>query len=174
MIGSVLLHILRFALLMLLQVLVLDHLDLANGYMVPYLYVLFLLMLPFELPAWLTLLIGAFTGLVMDLFSSTPGMHMSACLVMVYGRIHLLRLLAPREGYEFGMQPSVPSMGIAWFLTYAGVLILLHHIWLFYVELLRFDRFFGTFLRAVLSASFTLVLVLLTQFITALPDRVRS
>ncbi len=174
MIGSVLLHILRFALLMLLQVLVLDHLDLANGYMVPYLYVLFLLMLPFELPAWLTLLIGAFTGLVMDLFSSTPGMHMSACLVMVYGRIHLLRLLAPREGYEFGMQPSVPSMGIAWFLTYAGVLILLHHIWLFYVELLRFDRFFGTFLRAVLSASFTLVLVLLTQFLTARPERDRA
>ncbi|MBL0127221.1 MAG: hypothetical protein IPP83_07120 [Flavobacteriales bacterium] len=40
---------------MLLQVLVLDHLDIANGWMVPYLYPLFLLMLPFELPAWASL-----------------------------------------------------------------------------------------------------------------------
>lgn len=173
MIGTVLINILRFALLMLLQVLVLDHLDVANGYMVPYLYVLFLLMLPFELPEWLTLLIGAFTGLVMDAFSSTPGMHMSACVVMLYARIHLLRLLAPREGYEFGMRPSVPSMGIAWFITYAGLLILLHHLWLFYVELFRFDRFFGTFLRALLSSAFTLVLVLLAQFLTSRPDRER-
>jgi rod shape-determining protein MreD len=174
MIGAILLQVLRFALLLLLQVMILDHLDVANGYMVPYLYVLFLLMLPFELPEWTTLLLGASTGLVMDLFSSTPGMHMSACVVMTYGRIHLLRLLAPREGYEFGMRPTIPSMGLAWFVTYAGVLILLHHLWLFNVELLRLDRSLGTLLRAILSATFTLVLALLAQFLTARPSRDRA
>ena len=167
MIGTIGSNLLRFVVLVLLQVLVLDHLDVANGYMVPYLYVLFLLMLPFELPEWSTLLIGAATGLVMDTFGSTPGMHMSACTVMMFARIQLLRLLAPREGYEYGMRPSVPAMGVAWFLTYASVLILIHHLWLFYVELFRFERFFGTFLRALLSAVFTLFLVMLAQFLTA-------
>lgn len=167
MIGTIGSNLLRFIILVLLQVLVLDHLDVANGYMVPYLYVLFLLLLPFELPEWSTLLIGAATGLVLDTFSSTPGMHMSACTVMVFARIHLLRLLAPREGYEYGMRPTVSGMGLAWFLTYASVLILIHHLWLFHVELFRFDRFFGTLLRAVLSTAFTLVLSLLTQFLTA-------
>ena len=81
MITTIGANLLRFMVLLLLQVLVLDHLDVANGYMVPYLYVLFLLMLPFELPEWITLPIGAFTGLVLDTFSSTPGMHMSACVV---------------------------------------------------------------------------------------------
>ena len=90
MIGTIGSNLLRFVVLVLLQVLVLDHLDVANGYMVPYLYVLFLLMLPFELPEWSTLLIGAATGLVMDTFGSTPGMHMSACTVMMFARIHLL------------------------------------------------------------------------------------
>ncbi|MEZ4737810.1 MAG: hypothetical protein R2818_00220 [Flavobacteriales bacterium] len=52
MIVTVLANLQRFILLVLLQVLVLDHLDVANGFMVPYLYVLFLLMLPIELPAW--------------------------------------------------------------------------------------------------------------------------
>ena len=174
MITTIGANLLRFMVLVLLQVLVLDHLDVANGYMVPYLYVLFLLMLPFELPEWTTLPIGAATGLVLDTFSSTPGMHMSACVVMMFARIQLLRLLAPREGYEYGMRPTIPAMGITWFITYAGVLILVHHLWLFFVELFRFERFFSTFFRAVLSGVFTLVLVLLAQFLTTRPSRDRS
>ncbi|HRH67876.1 MAG: hypothetical protein JNL43_15655 [Flavobacteriales bacterium] len=173
MILTVLANLLRFLLLMLLQVLVLDHLDVANGFMVPYLYVLFLLMLPIELPAWAHLSTGAATGLVMDLFSSTPGMHMSACVVMMYARGNLLRLLAPREGYEFGMRPTLPRMGMAWYLTYAGLLILIHHLWLFFIELHRFDSFFSTFFRAVLSAVFTFGLCLLAQFLTTSPERGR-
>lgn len=173
MIATVLANLLRFAVLVLLQVLVLDHLDVAYGFVVPYLYILFLLMLPIELPAWAQLVTGALTGLVMDLFSSTPGMHMSACVVMMYARLNLLRLLAPREGYEFGMRPTIPRMGLAWFLTYAGLLIAIHHLWLFFIELHRFDSFFSTFLRALLSAAFTLALCLLTQFLTSSPDRGR-
>lgn len=173
MIATVLANILRFLLLILLQVLVLDHLDVAYGFVVPYLYILFLLMLPIELPAWAQLVTGALTGLVMDLFSSTPGMHMSACVVMMYARLNLLRLLAPREGYEFGMRPTIPRMGLAWFLTYSGLLIMIHHLWLFFIELHRFDSFFGTFFRAVLSAAFTLALCLLAQFLTSSTDRGR-
>lgn len=157
----------RFVLLLLLQVLLLDRVDLANGWLVPYLYVLFLIMLPFELPAWAGLLIGAATGLVMDVFASTPGMHMSASVLLMFVRKHLLRLIAPRDGYEFGMHPTVPSMGLAWFATNAGVLIAVHHLWLFFVELHRFDAFFGTLLRAVLSAAFTLGLCLLAQLLTS-------
>lgn len=173
MIATVLANLLRFVVLVLLQVLVLDHLDVAYGFAVPYLYILFLLMLPIELPAWAQLVTGALTGLVMDLFSSTPGMHMSACVVMMYARLNLLRLLAPREGYEFGMRPTIPRMGLAWFLTYAGLLIAIHHLWLFFIELHRFDSFFSTFFRAMLSALFTLALCLLTQFLTSSPDRGR-
>ena len=174
MIATILANVLRFMALMLLQVLVLDHLDIANGWMVPYLYLLFLLMLPFELPASASLLIGAVTGLVMDLFSNTPGMHMSACVIMIFVRLRWLRLIAPREGYEFGMRPTVPRMGLVWFVTYAGVLILVHHLWLFFVEIHRFDSFFTTFLRAVLSAAFTLGLCLLAQFLTSREERSRT
>lgn len=173
MIATVLANVLRFLLLLVLQVLVLDHLDVAHGLVVPYLYVLALLMLPFELPAWAALLIGAATGLIMDTFGSTPGMHMSACVVMMYARIHLLALIAPREGYEYGLSATVPSMGITWYLTYSGLLILLHHLWLFFVELHSFDRFFGTFLRALLSAIATLGLCILAQFLTSRPVRGR-
>jgi rod shape-determining protein MreD len=163
MIGTILSNLLRFALLVLLQALVLDHLDLAHGWVVPYLYVLFLLMLPLELPDWATLLVGAITGLVMDLFTSTPGMHTSACVVMAYVRTWMLRLLRPRDGYEFGRQATIGDMGIAWWLTFAGVLILAHHLWFFFVEVYRFSDLGSTLLRSLLSAVFTLALCLLSQ-----------
>lgn len=166
MIGSAITNLGRFAVLILLQVMVVDHLRLAGIWIVPYLYVLFLLMLPFELPAWGGLLIGAATGLTMDLFNSTPGMHMSACVLMMYARKRLLRLMAPRDGYEFGMRPTVPGMGLAWFATNAGVLIAIHHLWLFFVELHRFDAFFSTLGRALLSTIATLGLCLLAQLLT--------
>ena len=173
MIITVLANIQRFILLLLLQVLVLDHLDVANGYVVPYLYVLFLLMLPIELPAWAQLTIGAITGLTLDFFSSTPGMHMSACVLMMFVRINLLHLLAPREGYEFGSRATLPRMGFAWYLTYAGILISVHHLWLFLVEVHRFDGFFSTLFRAFCSAVFTFGLCLLAQFLTASAERDR-
>ncbi len=174
MIASVLAHLLRFTVLILIQVLVLDHLDVANGQMVPYLYVLFLLMLPFDLPAWALLLIGAATGLTMDAFASTPGMHMGACTVMMFLRIFLVDLIAPREGYEFGMKPTLASMGMAWYLTYAGALIMGHHAWLFLIEMYRFDNFLSTMGRILLSTVFTLVLCLLAEFLTARPKRGRA
>ncbi len=173
MIGKVIANIVRFLLLVLLQALVLDQLDLANGWLVPYLYVLFLLMLPFELPDWAQLLVGFFAGMVMDLFSSTPGMHTSACVLMAFLRIWMLRLLRPRDGYDHTRSPTIADMGIAWWSTFAAVLVLVHHLWLFFVEIYRFDEFGATLLRASLSAVFTLALCMLVQTLFTRASRSR-
>lgn len=159
-------HILSFIVLVLLQALVLDHLDLANGWVVPYLYVLFLIALPFDTPPWATLLLGFALGMAMDFFSSTPGMHASACTVMAFARIWMLRLLEPRDGYDTGKRPVVQHMGIRWYMAFAGTLVVVHHLWLFVVEVYRFDDFPTTFVRALMSAAATLVLCLLAQALT--------
>ena len=108
MIGTIAANVVRIFGLVLLQALVIDRLDVANGWITPYLYVLGLLMLPFETPPWATLLIGFATGYVMDLFSNTPGLHTSACTVLAFGRPFALRLVEPRDGYEFGRRPNYP------------------------------------------------------------------
>ncbi len=166
MIATVIANVLRFMLLVLLQALVIDHIDLMNGWVVPYLYVLFIIMLPVDTPTWAVLLIGFVTGSVMDFFSSTPGMHAGACVMMSYARVFMLRALAPREGYDRSMRPTIPQMGLAWFMTFAGVLVLVHHLWLFFIEVFRFQHFFSTLFRAVLSTAATLVLCLLAQALT--------
>lgn len=167
MIALVRNHILGFIFLVLLQTLVLDQLDLANGWVVPYLYVLFIIALPFDTPPWATLLLGFTLGMAVDMFSSTPGMHASATVLMAWARLFMLRILAPRDGYDHDSRPNVADMGITWYTTFAGLLILIHHIWLFFVEVYRFDDFFSTLLRALMSAVATLLLCLLAQALTS-------
>lgn len=156
----------RFILLVLLQGLILNDSHLFQGMAVPFLYVFFLLMLPPETPRWLELMIGLACGLAIDMFTNTIGMHASACVLLTYLRPFVLKGIAPRDGYEFGMRPTISDMGAVWFVKYALVLIFMHHLWLFFLEVYSFSGFFNTVLRAVLSTVFTFVLVLLSQYLT--------
>ena len=164
MIGTLAGNIGRFAIFILLQALVLNNIRL-GGYFNPYAYIFILLALPLELPRWANLLTGALVGLTLDLITRTPGMHATACIFLGYVRPVLLRLLAPREGYEFGTTPTIRDMGIAWYLTYAGILTLLHHLFLFMVEAFSFDLFWFTLSKALLSSLLTLLLLVVFQFL---------
>lgn len=173
MIGTITSNIARFLVLLLLQVLVLDHMDLANGWITVYLYVLFILMLPFETPQWAVLLIGFVTGCVVDHFTNTPGLHASATVLLAFARHYVLRLLAPREGYEFGSRPNIPHMGPNWFMAYAGILVLVHHLWLFFAEMATFSDMFHTLARVLVSTAATVVLCLLAQALATSSVRAR-
>ncbi len=155
---------LRFVILIIFQVLVLNNVEL-GGFINPYLYVFFILMLPLETPGWLLLLLSFLMGISIDLFENTAGMHASACVFMAFCRPYLLRLISPREGFDRGSKITIQKFGINWFLTYAGIMIFLHHFALFYLEVFRFSSFFSTLLRVILSSVFTLLLVVITQYL---------
>jgi hypothetical protein len=73
--------------------------------------------------------------------------------------------MSPREGYDITLKPTVDDMGLQWYITYAGSLILIHHFFFFYLEVFRFSEFFRTFLKVILSSIGTFVLVYLMQFL---------
>lgn len=158
-------NILRFGILILFQGLILNQVTLLGGQMLPMLYVLAILMLPIETPVWLVLIVSFLTGACIDVFSNTLGMHISASLLLGFLRWPVLRLLAPREGYEIGVQPRIDALGLTWFISYAGILILIHHFWLFYLEIFRLSQFFSTLMRVLLSTGFTLLLAVLVQYL---------
>lgn len=83
-----------------------------------------------------------FLGFSIDVFSKTPGMHTSATVFMSFLRPLVLKTISPRDGYEPGTFPRVYYYKSIWFLKYAGLLILAHHFFLFYVEVFRFEEFF--------------------------------
>jgi hypothetical protein len=112
--------------------------------------------------AWV-ILTAFIVGMIVDMFYNTMGMNAAACVFMAYCRPWVLSIYAPNGEYEATAKPTIQSMGLTWMVSYAGTLILLHHLVLFFIEALTFASFFSTFLKVILSGIITLVLILLSQ-----------
>ncbi len=164
MLNEIIRNIIRFMLLVLVQVLIIKNIELGR-FINPFIYVLFIIILPFETPRLVLLFSSFILGFTIDMFYDTGGMHAAACVFMAFVRPGILKLFSPRDGYEFGTQPTVQYLGVPWFLSYAGILIFLHHVVLFYIEIFRFSEFFSTFFRVVVSSIFTILLVITTQYL---------
>jgi hypothetical protein len=174
MIGSVARNILRILFLVLLQGLVVNRLDLWQGYVLPAVYLFALFMLPVNTPRVLLLLIGFATGALVDAFTNTLGLHASAALLVAFLQPTVQRFLAPRDGYEPGQRPTIKELGLTWYIAYAGILILVHHTWLFFIELMRFTPFFLTLGKILLSSLATLTLLVLGQYLIYSPSERRN
>ncbi len=157
-------NIIRFLLLVLFQVLVLDQVSL-GGYVIPYVYVLFILLLPFDIPKSLLLILAFGTGLTIDFFGNTLGLHAAALVFLAFARPGVLRFYFKKIEYLPGEEPSIVKLGFGGFLKYSVTLIFLHHLVLFYLETFSFHNFFFTlnhvFVNSLASEIGVMILVML-------------
>ena len=153
----------RFFFLILFQVLILNNIHL-GGYINPYFYIYFILLLPFATPSWAVLLASFFLGLGVDIFTNTPGLNAAACVLMGFMRPFVIRMISSGGEDQIGLEPSLKNQGIKWFLYYSIILIVIHHTALFYIEIFRFSEFFRTFFRVLLSSAFTLIIVMISEY----------
>ncbi len=161
---TVLFNVLRFFSLILFQVLVLNYVNL-GGYVNPYFYIYFILLLPFNVSNWLLLLSSFFLGIGIDLFTNTIGLNAAACVMMAFFRPLVIKAISSGPESLIGETPSLHNQGLKWFLYYAIILIMIHHFTLFYLEIFRINEFFLTLIRVVFSALFTLLLVIMTEYV---------
>lgn len=164
MINDIIKNTIRFIVLILLQVLIVQNIHL-GAYIILFPYLLFILLLPFETPKLTVLFICFITGLTIDIFYDSAGLHAATCTLIGFARYYILKLLSPREGYDSGLTPTIQSMGPVWFITYAGIIVFIHHLFFFYLEIFRFNEFFRTLLRVILSSIGTLSLIYIIQFL---------
>ncbi|MEA3505713.1 MAG: rod shape-determining protein MreD [Bacteroidota bacterium] len=158
------LNILRFIVLVLLQVLVLNSINI-NGYIDPYLYVYFVLLLPFDVKPWVLLLISFVLGATIDVFSNTAGIHAAATTFMAFMRPSIIRLLSRKQNYDSDIKPGIRDMGLGWFYKYSLLLIFMHHAALFGLEAFKLNTPMMLLYRISLSAAITLVLVIIGQYL---------
>ena len=159
----------RFALIMLLQVLVLNKITLRwwvepYGFpiFIPYVYPLFVLLLPFETPIWAMLILGFITGSSVDTFMNTGGIHACATVLIAYLRINVLTALLPKNLSEYPNQsPSIKNIGWMPFLVYSGFLILIHHIVFFSIELWSFTNISYLLLKIGASVVTSMVFIVI-------------
>ena len=149
----------------LLQILFLNNITVSQLGITPFVYVVAILLMPFETPSWFSLLFAFFLGLSIDIFSDTGGMHAFSLVFAVVLRPIAIRLVEPRKGYELSDRPGVFGLGFKWFLNYMLMLLAVHHISFFLLDNFSFSLFISGFLSLIFTYIFSAVLILLSQFL---------
>ena len=160
----ILTNLVRFVSLVFLQVFLLKNFTLYN-ISTPYLYIMFILLLPFEIPNVLLFALAFIMGITIDAFYDTPGLHAAACVVLALVRVLFISITVQKDGFDNEPEPTLSMMGFRWFFTYALILTLVHHFFLFNLEVFRFSEIPYTLSRFVLSSIFTVFLMLLSGFL---------
>lgn len=158
-------HITRFFTLVAFQVFILNNIQ-VSGYINPYVYILFILLLPPKLPKAMVLMLGFLMGFTMDVFADSYGIHTTATVLLAYVRPSILSLVSVKGGEDLEAI-SIKQLKFGRFFTYSGLLCLIHHFTLFYLEAFRLNEFFATFGRAFISTAISLMLILLVESLRA-------
>ncbi len=146
--------------LVFVQVLLLNNV-LLGGYASPQVYVLFVLMLPVNVPGWLLLFSSFALGLVVDAFSDSLAIHTAATVFMAFCRPAMIRFFTGNMVLQGQEIPSFSIFGSFSLILYSLVLIFLHHISLFFLEVFNFGEFVQTLSRIIISTGLTLVFVII-------------
>lgn len=162
--NKTVLQIIRFVVLVLLQVLVINHIRL-GGYVHPYIYLIFIMLLPFSTPKWQLLVLGFVLGLTVDLFTGTPGLHAGATTLMAFCRPFIISLISGNQKFENIHEPNLGQLDGMWFFRYVLCLVLVHHFALFFLESFSFRLIGQVLLRILLSVPVSVFLIMMILFI---------
>jgi hypothetical protein len=159
-------NILRLALFTLVQVYVLDKIPHLHRFIVPYIYFLFVLWLPFSIPRLGLLALGFLSGLLLDYFKMTPGLHTAACVLVAYARPFVINLMIAKDTSEFNYhEPSPHGMGWGPYMVYALILTLLHHTYLTVLEWLQFGTFLHLLIKIAATTAISMLLILTVELL---------
>ncbi len=157
-------NIVRFVLLVLAQVFIFNKIQ-VSGYINPQVYILFILMLPYEIAGFWLLTLAFMAGLSVDFFMHTPGMHAAASVFLAFLRPGTIRLVGKKDDLEPLQYPNIRDSGAGWFLAYTLILVFMHHLFLFYLEVFRFSEFFQTLLKILINTALTTLVILMIQYL---------
>jgi hypothetical protein len=77
----------------------------------------------------------------------------------------LLNLISFGRDFNNDDSPDMKNLGVDWFISYALVMILIHHSTIFFLEVFRWNEIGTTLLRILYSSMATLILVVLSQLL---------
>ena len=157
-------NILLFLGLVFLQVMIFDNLRLGL-FIHPYVYVLYIMLLPFETPRWSLIINGFVIGMVIDIFNGTPGLNAAATVLMAYLRPNVINVTTRKSDIEGKTAPSVSEMGLPWFMPYAVLLLVIHNYTLFMLEAFSIHLIGLVLLGTLLSVIFSTIVIVLIIYI---------
>ena len=163
MINQIPINLLRFIFLLLAQLLIFSNVNFSS-FINPYVFPLFILLLPFETPRWLLMLLGFSAGFALDVFLGSMAMHAAAGLLIGYSRPFLISIITPK-GTEFEISPNVYAQGLTWFVVYLGVATTVYLTFYFLMEAATFLNLFFLILKVILSVIMSVAFMLIFLYL---------
>ncbi len=165
--SSLIKYIFISLLLIALQLLVFNQVILRIGqyFFIPYVYILAIMLFPFETKQEQILPAAFFIGLIIDILSGTLALHTAASVVIAFFRRNILTLIAPRMGYTQGTLPSYLFYGIGWFVKYALIMTFVHHFWFYLWDVFSLKLFPLIIYKSVINALYSTVMIVLLHYV---------
>ena len=164
--NNVVANLLRFFVLLLVQVAICQHISLF-GYMTPALFLLALYLLPLEMPLSLQYVIGFATGFVTDAFAHTLGVSSFACTLLMFLRPYIVRMLNGANNVKFeNIDRPVPGVkDFRWVFLYTLTLTSIYEVVAVLLETMTFKNFGHTLLVIVGNTLFSVFVILCIEYI---------
>ena len=162
---EILILISLFLLYLILQILVVRNLVLFD-YGFCFVYVACILLMPNDFSQTWLLLLAFATGVIVDTFYNTLGIHAAATVLMAFLRPLVIRVQMSQRIQEARLVFTLQELGFAEFFRYVFILVIIHHSALFLIEAGSLSLLLPTIVRTVASALFTTLTITLIQFFT--------
>jgi len=121
------------------------------------------------------LVIGFITGLSLDYFTQTPGLHAAACLLIAYIRPFVINLLLPKDSTEFNYrEPSPRTLGWTPYGIYVLTLTVFHHGYMLFLEWLSFGSLLTFLIKLFATTGISLLLIFTAELLFPRKMRYRT
>ena len=157
--SRVWINIAVFLVLILAQVLICNHIMLFNVAMV-FIFIYVIITLPMDLNTNWLLTWAFFGGLMVDLFSDTPGVNAMASTLLAMTKRPVLFAYIPRDDRTKNIVPSLYNLGFSVFGKYLLTMSAIYSVLVFTIEYFNFAAVKDIVIMSASSAAFTFLVLL--------------
>lgn len=148
----------------LVQVLLLKNLALF-GVAFCFIYLVAILSFPLNIRHFSLILTSFLVGLTIDVFYDTLGLHASAATLLAFIRPYWIKAIGPNGGYDDNAKPTLPEMGLGWYISYSLPLVFIFSIAFFVADQWGTGGFVGVLNKSLFSSIFTVIMAIIVQLL---------
>ena len=153
---------LLFVICIILQVLIFNPVALFNVAF-PIFFIYFIIRLPMDIKLSLLFSLAFFLGLIIDIFSDTPGVNALACTLIAAVRQPIFFAYVDKDDYTRHLIPSVTSLGLAQYSKYLLSFVAIYSLLVFIIEYFSFADVQTLVVMVIASSLLTFIILLATD-----------
>ena len=149
----------RFIGLVLLQVLVLNHVNLL-GYLNPMVYIVWVVLFPIRKNQSFFLILSFLLGLSIDFFSDSGGINAAATLFIAFVRLPILKIVLKKTDFDY-LLFNLRAISFGKAFLFISILTVIHHFIVFSLSYFNLNSLLIIISNTILTSIITIILSIL-------------